>query len=84
MNKNETKNAEEIEFLNKFLKTLVGKSWYLDNSIVAIIKSEAPDFLFKTKNGQILAMEVTQLIVKIKICIFRKTLQELVINHAKK
>ena len=66
MNKNETKNAEEIEFLNKFLQTPVGRKWYFDNSIGKTIKSEAPDFLFKTNDGQALAMEITKLIVKNK------------------
>lgn len=66
MNKNETKNTEEIEFLNKFLQTPVGKKWYSENSIAKTIKSEAPDFLFKTNYDQSLAMEITKLIVKNK------------------
>ena len=47
MTKNEIKTTEEKEFLDKFLNTKVGKSWYLENSIIKIIKNEAPRFFIK-------------------------------------
>ena len=66
MTKNEIKTTEEKEFLDKFLNTKVGKSWYLENSIIKIIKNEAPDFLLKNNNNETLALEITQFIAENK------------------
>ena len=66
MSKNEIKNTEEKEFLDKFLNTEVGKSWSAENSIIKIIKHEAPDFLLKNKNNETIALEITQFIAENK------------------
>jgi len=66
MNKNKTKIVEETKFLNKFLKTKVGKNWYAENSINRVIKHEAPDFLLKNNNNETMTLEITQFITKNK------------------
>lgn len=66
MSKNEIKTTEEKEFLDKFLNTKVGKNWCIENSIIKIIKNEAPDFLLKNNNNETLALEITQFITENK------------------
>lgn len=66
MNKNDMKNIEEKEVLNHFLGTEIGKNWYRENSIIEILSSESPDFLFKTADNMNIGLEITKFFVEHK------------------
>ena len=66
MNKNDIKNIEEKEVLDHFLGTEIGKNWYRENSIVGILSSESPDFLFKTVDNINIGLEITKFFVEHK------------------
>ena len=50
MSKNEIKEAEEKEQVEKFFKTKIGQKWLEELGIVDCIKSESPDFVLKMEN----------------------------------
>jgi len=62
MNKNEIKELEEKEKLEKFLKTDIGYKYFIENGIIDIQKTESPDFLLITSASGTIALEVTQFI----------------------
>ena len=59
MTKIKTKKLEE-EYLTKFLNSNIGRKWCVDNSVIEIKESEAPDYIFKTSNNQTVEFEITQ------------------------
>lgn len=63
MNKNEIKEFDEKEKLEKFLKTDIGHKYIIENGIIDIQKTESPDFLLITSANGTIALEVTQFIV---------------------
>ena len=72
MSKNDIKETEEKEHVEKFFKTKIGQKWFEELDIVDCIKSESPDFVLKTKNGESIALELTNFIAEIKILNFLK------------
>lgn len=64
MSKNKLKEAEEKEQVEKFFKTEVGQKWLEELDIVECLKSESPDFVLKTKNGESIALELTNFIAE--------------------
>ena len=63
MSKIQIKEHTEKKQLERFLKTEIGKKLYFENNIIDIQKSEAPDFLLITKNGDKIAIELTEFTV---------------------
>lgn len=74
MSKNEIKEAEEKEQVEKFFKTKIGQNWLEELCIVDCIKSESPDFVLKTKNGESIALELTNFIAENKNLKFSQAL----------
>ncbi len=74
MSKNEIKETEEKEQVEKFFKTKIGQKWLEELDIVNCIKSESPDFVLKTKNGELIALEITNFIAKNKNLKFSQAL----------
>ena len=74
MSKNEIKETEEKEQVEKFFKTKVGQEWYERLGIVDYVKSEAPDFKIKTINGGTIALEITKFIAENKNLKFSQAL----------
>ena len=74
MSKNEIKETEEKEQVEKFFKTKVGQEWYEGLGIVDYVKSEAPDFKIKTINGVTIALEITKFIAENKNLKFSQAL----------
>ncbi len=74
MSKNEIKETEEKEQVEKFFKTKVGREWYERLGIVDYAKSEAPDFKIKTINGDTIALEITKFIAENKNLKFSQAL----------
>lgn len=74
MSKNDIKEAEEKEQVEKFFKTKIGQKWLEELGIVDCIKSESPDFVLKTKNGESIALELTNFIAKNKNLKFSQAL----------
>ncbi len=74
MSKNEIKEAEEKEQVEKFFKTKIGQKWLEELGIVDCIKSESPDFVLKTKNGESIALELTNFIAENKNLKFSQAL----------
>ena len=54
MSKNEIKETEEKEQVEKFFKTKIGQNWFEELDIVDCIKSESPDFVLKTNPDVVL------------------------------
>ena len=74
MSKNEIKETEEKEQVEKFFKTKVGQEWYEELGVVEYIKSETPDFKIKTINGDTIALEITKFIAENKNLKFSQAL----------
>ncbi len=60
---NSQKGEENLHF-DIFMGTKEGKAWHDDNGIIKKIDSEKPDFVFKTKSGENIGLEITNIIVK--------------------
>ena len=74
MSKNDIKETEEKEHVEKFFKTKIGQKWFEELDIVDCIKSESPDFVLKTKNGESIALELTNFIAENKNLKFSQAL----------
>ena len=74
MSKNEIKETEEKEQVEKFFITKIGQNWFEELDIVDCIKSESPDFVLKTKNGESIALELTNFIAENKNLKFSQAL----------
>lgn len=74
MNKTEIKEQEEIEQLQKFIATKTGEKWFKELGIIDYQKSESPDFIMKTKDNEIIAMEITKFIAENKNLKFSQAL----------
>ena len=74
MSKNEIKETEEKEQVEKFFKTKVGQEWYEGLGVIDCVKSEAPDFKIKTINGDTIALEITKFIAENKNLKFSQAL----------
>ena len=74
MRKNDIKETEEKEQVEKFFKTKIGQKWFEELDIVDCIKSESPDFVLKTKNGESIALELTNFIAENKNLKFSQAL----------
>lgn len=74
MSKNDIKETEEKEHVEKFFKTKIGQKWFEELDIVDYIKSESPDFVLKTKNGESIALELTNFIAENKNLKFSQAL----------
>lgn len=74
MNKVEIKEQEEIEQLKKFIATKIGEKWFKELGIIDYQKSESPDFIMKTQNNEIIALEITKFITKNKNLKFSQAL----------
>lgn len=74
MSKNDIKEAVEKEQVEKFFKTGVGQNWLEELDIVDCLKSESPDFVLKTKNGESIALELTNFIAENKNLKFSQAL----------
>ena len=72
--KNEIKETEEKEQVEKFFKTKVGQEWYEGLGVIDCVKSEAPDFKIKTINGDTIALEITKFIAENKNLKFSQAL----------
>ena len=64
MTKDEKKKEEELACLKKFENTPIGSNWCSQNSIIGISNSEHPDFLLQTKNGEIIGLELANIIAE--------------------
>lgn len=62
----QNKKEEEINFLNQFLNTPIGKNWYQKYKIKDCIDEEHPDFIFITNDNKRIGLEITQFIIKSK------------------
>lgn len=58
------KKGMENVCLSVFMKNGIGKEWWIKNNITEKIVSEEPDFVFKTKSGKNIGLEITNIIVK--------------------
>lgn len=57
---------EEKEYLDCFLQTTIGKSWYEKHDIVKFEATESPDFIFEANDGKKIGLEITQFIIESK------------------
>ena len=58
----QNKKEEEINYLNQFLNTPIGKNWYQIYKIKDRIEEEHPDFIFITQDNKKIGLETTQFI----------------------
>lgn len=63
LTKQEQKDAEEWNYFRGFIRTPSGKSWLRDNKIIEsfVQKTENPDFLLDSGDGQKIGLELTRL-----------------------
>ena len=63
--KQKYKENEEKKYLDRFLNSPIGQHWLQANNIdrSSLQKKERPDFLFVTKEGKTVGIEITKLIV---------------------
>jgi len=60
----QNKKEEEINCLNQFLNTKLGKNWYQKYKIKNRLDEEHPDFIFITDDNKRIGLEVTNFIMK--------------------